>query len=124
MLSRVRERNQDICILKLDATILDIKGVVLTDRNASSDYAAFYNTEMGLDNINFGLVYARSWIDDDYYNWLTKKSVKCAEVLVPNRIPFEYVKCAAVVDDIAKERLIRTGFNKQIVVEPACFFRS
>ncbi|MGN1406662.1 MAG: DUF4433 domain-containing protein [Erysipelotrichaceae bacterium] len=122
MLSRVRKYNQDICILNFSASILDSRGVILSDRNASSTYAAFYDAKMGLDNIDFELVYARYWTDGNYYNQLTKKSVKCAEVLVPYCVPFAYVKCAAVFNDVAKEKLMETGFNREIIVEPTCFF--
>lgn len=45
MLSRKRDQNHEICILKIDKTILNKKGVILSDRNASSAYASFYEVE-------------------------------------------------------------------------------
>lgn len=122
MLSSKRSQNEDICILKFDRVILDFEGVVLSDRNASSNYAAFYEAKAGIENIDFDLVYARYWLDDDYYEQCRKKSIKCAEVLVPYHIPFDYVVCAAVINEDASSRLKATGFNRRIVVEPRVFF--
>ena len=103
---------------------LDFEDVILSDRNASSDYAAFYDAFTGLDNIDFNSVYAKYWTDDNYYEQCKKKSIKCAEVLVPHYIPFDYVMCAAVVNENAKINLKSTGFNKKIFIEPSVFFRS
>lgn len=124
MLSRKRSENEEICILKFDRIILDLEGVILSDRNASSDYAAFYSVKAGLENIDFNLVYARYWTDDDYYVQCRKKSIKCAEILVPYSIPFDYVVCAAVVNEDAARKLEAVHFNRQIMIEPRVFFRS
>jgi len=122
MLSRKRSQNEEICILKFDSAVLDIEGVILSDRNASSNYAAFYEPDIGLENIDFDLVYARYWLDEDYYEQCRKKSIKCAEILVPHYIPYNYVACAAVVDAKAKEKLCATGFDRNVIIEPKVFF--
>ena len=122
MLSRKRSQNEDICILKFSRDVLDLKGVIVTDRNASSEYVAFYTPEIGLEHIDFNLVYARYWTDNDYYEMCRKKSIKCAEVLVPYEIPYDYVLCAAVVSDRVADKLRLTGFDRNIVVEPRVFF--
>lgn len=123
MLSARRSDNEDICILKFDRAILDFEGVVVSDRNASSAYASFYQPEVGLQNIDFDLVYASYWTDDNYYEYLRKKSIKCAEVLVPDKIPFDYVVSAAVINISAKQRLKEVGFDRTIVVVPNLFFK-
>ncbi|MBR1702854.1 MAG: DUF4433 domain-containing protein [Lachnospiraceae bacterium] len=122
MLSRKREQNEEICILKFDRTVLDLNGVIVSDKNASSDYAAFYTPETGLEKIEFNLVYARYWLDENYYEQCRKKSIKCAEVLIPYMIPYNYVVCAAVINEQVSERLKKIGFDKEIVVEPRVFF--
>lgn len=122
MLSARRNQNGNICILKFDCSILDIPGAVISDRNASSDYASFYSPTVGLESIDLKLVYARYWTDDDYYAQMKKKSIKCAEVLVPYRIPYEYVTCAAVIDEDAARKLKDTGFDRTIEVFPGVFF--
>ena len=122
MLSARRHENENICILKFDCCILDFEGAVVSDRNASSTYAGFYPPEIGLNEIDFKLVYAAYWTDDNYYEYLRKKSIKCAEVLVPYEIPYDYVVCAAVVNQHTKQKLEQVGFDKEIIVMPKLFF--
>lgn len=122
MLSARRDQNEDICILKIDCCILDFEGAVVSDCNASSDYAGFYSPEDGMERINFHLVYAKSWRDENHYAYLRKKSIKCAEVLVPYEITYDYITCAAVVSESAKRKLENVGFDKRIYVMPEKFF--
>ncbi len=122
MLSARRDQNDNICILKFDCSILDIPGVIVSDRNASSDYASFYPPIIGINIIDFELVYARYWTDDDYYVQMQKKSIKCAEVLMPYYIPYAYVICAAVINNNVAKKLEDTGFDRTIEVVPEVFF--
>lgn len=122
MLSARRSQNENLCIIKFNYCILDIPGVIISDRNASSDYACFYPPLVGMEAINFPLVYARYWMDDDYYVQMQKKSIKCAEVLVPYFIPYEYVTCAAVINHNVAEKLKSKGFDRKIEVVPRIFF--
>lgn len=122
MLSKKRSQNEEICILKFDIGVLDLEGVIISDKNASSDYAAFYEVETGLKSVDFNLVYARYWTHPDYYEECRRKSVKCAEVLVPNCIPYAYVISAAVISKDAKDKLETTGFDKEIIIKPEVFF--
>ena len=122
MLSARRSQNENICILMVNHAVLDIEGAIISDKNASSGYATFYFSNEGLDKINFDIVYARSWTDDNPHIYQEKKSIKCAEVLIPHRIPYEYIICAAVVSEQAKKKLELTGFDKRIYVQPNSFF--
>src|SRR2546423_7579902 len=36
MLSKCRQRNNEICVLRVDPAVLDTAGVIVTDRNAAS----------------------------------------------------------------------------------------
>ena len=75
-----------------------------------------------MEKIDFNLVYARYWTDEDYFEQRKKKSIKCAEVLVPGYIPYNYVVAAAVVNECAAEKLKLTGIDKKIVIQPGLFF--
>lgn len=83
---------------------------------------AFIHLWRGLRTINFDMVYARSWTDDNRYEYFKKKFAKCAEVLVPYRIPYDYIICAAVVSEDAREKMEAAGFDKRIYVRPEAFF--
>lgn len=122
MLSARRNQNEDLCILKIEGSILDFRGVIVSDRNASSSYASFYPPEYGMKCIDFDLVYATWWTDEDYYAAMMKKSIKCAEVLVPHEVSYSFITCAAVVNENAKSKLEAIGFDKEIVVMSKLFF--
>ena len=122
MLYKRKDENDNICILKVNCSILDFDGVVISDRNASSSYASFYPPEIGLNEIDFRLVFASDWRDDNKYKYFEKKSIKCAEVLIPNLVPYDFIVCAAVYNENAREKLETIGFDKDIYVEPELFF--
>lgn len=122
MLYKRKDEKFDICILKLDRAVLDFSGTIVSDRNASSRYASFYPPEIGLKEIDFTLVYASDWTDNDEYSYYRKKSIKCAEILVPNIIPPNFIVCAAVYDEEEKQKLKSVGFDKKIYVDPKLFF--
>ena len=48
MLSKRRDQNAQICILRVSTSVLDIKGVVISDQNAASDYVKFSDVGPGL----------------------------------------------------------------------------
>jgi hypothetical protein len=122
MLYKRQNENDNLCILKFDKSVLDLDGVVVSDRNASSKYATFYPPEYGLQEIDFDMVYASDWTDPNQYIYWNKKSTKCAEVLVPHMVSFKYVVCAAVCNEIAKLKLEKTGFDKTIYEDRRFFF--
>jgi len=41
MLSKCRNRNDEICVLRLNPNVLDFPGVIVTDRNAATDLVRF-----------------------------------------------------------------------------------
>ena len=123
MLYRLQDKAESLCILAIDTDVLEIPGCILSDRNASTFLAKFYSPEDGFDCINFNLVYAKDWRDIDTYEYLKKKAIKCAEILVPNCVPYEYITSACVLNDKSKKRLIDSGFNKEIIVNSSVFYR-
>src|SRR6266496_1115447 len=68
MLSKCRARNTEICVLRVDPTVLDMPGVIVTDRNAASGWARFWPVAAGLENISRDRLFARYWThrDDPY----------------------------------------------------------
>jgi ssDNA thymidine ADP-ribosyltransferase, DarT len=66
---------------------MDIQGTVITDQNASSKYARFASAPDGITIVDYDRTFAEDWRDPDQITYWRKKSMKCAEVLVPDRIP-------------------------------------
>lgn len=122
MLSKRRDENRNLCILAIDADVLDIDGVVVSDMNAACSLVSFYPAYEGLKSIRFEYIFAKYWTDSNYDLQQRKKYIKCAEVLVPHRIPYKYIKCACVSNEDAKEIMENVGFDKRIIVDSKRFF--
>ncbi|MEJ5259997.1 MAG: DUF4433 domain-containing protein [Anaerohalosphaeraceae bacterium] len=123
MLSRVRNRNKELCVLRIDTAVMHLPGVVITDMNAASKYARFYPYPGGLKCLDFEMIYARCWLhhDDIFLGW-RHKSVKCAEVLVPVCVERKYIIGAYVYDEEARLKLKSTGFDGIIKIKRELFF--
>jgi hypothetical protein len=105
MLSRRRDQNDVICVLRIGPAVLDLPGVIVADRNAASDWVRFDPAADGIHALDKDLVFARYWTNaQDPYDAMTRKSVKCAEVLVPDKVESRLVIGAYV----ANERALRT----------------
>ncbi|HNV23946.1 MAG TPA: DUF4433 domain-containing protein, partial [Candidatus Omnitrophota bacterium] len=67
MLSKRRDKNNEICILRLDPEVLNIEGVIIADCNAASTYAKFLTVKEGIASLDKEQVYARYWNHENYY---------------------------------------------------------
>lgn len=114
---------ENLCILVISSSVLDIDGCVVSDRNAASSYVRFYSPIDGVEMIDFEKVFAEYWLHDNYYEWVEHRAIKCAEILIPNYIPFKYIEGAYVLDNNSMDRLLELGFYKQIAVNRSVFFR-
>ena len=123
MLYKRQGQADDLCVLAISSSALDIDGCIVTDRNAATELVKFYSPEAGIDQIGFEKVFAKYWTHDDPYEQANHKAIKCAEVLVPYKIPFDLVKGAYVVSDEAKQKMIDAGFDRKTVVAPKVFYR-
>lgn len=123
MLSRLRSRNNELCVLRIDAAVLDISGVIVADRNAASDYARFYGVAEGLAALNKERVFAQYWTHpDDPYVEMAHKLEKCAEVLVPDVFSPRYITGALVSNKQAQDALIASGITLPVLVQSTMFF--
>ena len=112
-----------ICVLAVDASVLDIEDCVVSDMNAAKDLVRFYPAYEGVGILDFEKIYARSWIHDgNPLETQNHKAIKCAEVLIPYSIPSSFIRGAYVVSEKAKEKLEAAGFDRKIVVSPDAFF--
>ena len=114
---------ESLCVLAISASVLDFEGTIVSDGNAASEYSRFYPSEEGIQRLDFVRIYNEWWTDDDPYEQLKRKRIKCAEILVPNEIAYEYIVGAIVVNDYAQHSLLLQGFQKRIIVKPKVFFR-
>lgn len=113
---------EHLCILRISTNISGITGIVFTDGNASSEWTRFYQKGEGAQNMDFDLIFANDWTHTEEAEYWRRKSAKCAEVLVPNKVEFHYVTGAYVCNQVVKEKLEATGFNLPITIKPDLFF--
>lgn len=123
MLYKRQAMAEDLCVLALRATVMDIDGCVVSDRNAAVGLARFYEPIEGMERLNFDLIHARYWTDANEFQKREKKAIKCAEILIPYSVPSQYIAGACVLNEESKEKLIAQGFKNKIQINADVFFR-
>lgn len=123
MLSKRRSQNDVICVLRIDPATLDMPGVIVADRNAASDYVRFYPAADGIQALDGEMVFARFWINAvDPFDEMIRKSVKCAEVLVPDKLEPRYVIGTYVANERALLAFQALNTQLPIAVNGGMFF--
>lgn len=122
MMSCRRNEAQSLCVLRVSTEILNISGAVITDQNAVSKYVKFSAPDR-LKFMNLDYVFAANWKhpDDQIEEW-RHSSAKCAEALIPQRIPPQYLLGAYVVSDAVHAKLEELGFALPIDINADLFF--
>lgn len=123
MLSKIRDRNSQICVLCVDPSILDSSNVIISDRNASSNYVRFYTAKAGLEALNKDTICANFWLhpDNQYEEW-AHKSAKCAEVLVPDKIDSRNILGAIVANNTALAAFKKLQIPLTVSIKSDIFF--
>lgn len=122
MLSTVRGRNTEICVLRVEAGVLDLPGVIVSDRNAAVGYAKFFPAAIGLTKLDRDRIFAQYWTHQDPMEYLRRKSAKCAEVLVPGRVEASFIVGAYVCNESVVKRWGESGLPLPASVKPGLFF--
>jgi len=105
MLYKRKDMHKELCVLRISVEVLGIPGAVIATGNAASNYVAFYPPHKGIDYLDKELVFAEYWTDQDRINEDRKRVAKCAEVLVPDRVPTKMILGVYVSCNEAKEKV-------------------
>jgi ssDNA thymidine ADP-ribosyltransferase, DarT len=97
--------------------------VVIAGGNAASDYTGFWPSPTGLAKIDKDTVPAEYWTDPDPILKLHKTRVKCAEVLVPDRVDPHLIRGFYVSSPEVESTLKQGGFKLPITIDAHMFFR-
>jgi hypothetical protein len=94
------DHHEQLCVVHVSPNVLDVPGTVVTDQNASSKYVRFAMAPDGLAIVERERTFAEDWRHPDQITYWRQKSMKCAEVLVPDQVPPEllmgvYCSCEA-----------------------------
>ncbi len=123
MLSKRRDQNDMICVMRIDHAVLDVPGVIVADCNAASDYVRFYTMEAGIQALDRDLVIARFWTNaSDPFEAMRHKSIKCAEVLVPEVLQPIFLIGAYVANTRAFQAFELLGAGLPVKINGGMFF--
>lgn len=123
MLCKRRDRNPEICVLRINAEIIDLPNVIIADRNASSNYVRFYPVAEGLTAIDKNKLFARYWTHpENVYDEWAHKSLKCAEVLVPGKVEPRYLLGAYVANQVAFVAIKNLQMGLTVSIKSDIFF--
>jgi hypothetical protein len=123
MLYVLQSRHTDLCILRVSTEVLNLPGVVITDSNASSDYARFSPAPRGLSIVDKEMTFAEYWTHPDPFEAMRRKSAKCAEVLVPDDVESRFITGAYVSCSESKEAFEALGIDIPVSINSHLFFR-
>ena len=110
MMYKRRAYYKEICVLSVNPIILEYEGVVVSDMNAARELCKFLEPKVALTTLDFNEIYRL-------------RGSLCAEVLIPDKVPYEYIQCAYVAKDELKNIFKEYGFDKPVQVKPYIFFR-
>lgn len=117
-----KDAHVQLCVLRILPAILDLDGVIVTDRNAASS-ARFSPASTGLALVDRDRVFAEYWTHPgDDIQTDNHKKIMCAEVLVPSRIPAHYIFGAYVSCRASQRRLSGIAPQLPITVNAHLFF--
>ena len=114
--------DEEFCILQINVEVLEFPQVVITDRNAASDFARFYTPEKGMAKLSKDLIFAEYWTDEDPIEQWKKKSIKCAEILVPDRVDSAYVLGSCVANNQLKLKFDCINSGLPCIITEQMFF--
>jgi hypothetical protein len=123
MLYKRLDAADNLCVLRVDLTVLDLPGVVVTDQNAGSDYVRFYDVVRGVSVLVKEYLFATYWTHPDQRETWHHKSAMCAEVLVPDRVAPEYILGAHVVSADVQRAISQQVPQLRCRVNGRLFFR-
>lgn len=127
MMFKIKDQHKHLCVLEIDQSVLDLRGVVISDKNASSDYVRFSDSPEGLELLDENLVYAKDWTHSQRIEYYKRKSAVCAEVLVPISVQPQLIK-GIYVSSKSSYREVKTlltnhSCSYKIVINAGMFFK-
>lgn len=126
MMFKRKDEHKNLCILRINSSILDEPAVIISDKNASSGYVRFYSLK-DLDKLDANLIFAEDWRNGNTLQYWIKKSTTCAEVLVPDTVASKFIKGVYVSCKESYQKvcnlLKETPFANTMKVNPTLFFQ-
>lgn len=124
MMAKRRPEQDHLCVLRVSTEALNTPEAVIADQNASSKYALFLPSPLGLQKLHCEEIFVRSWKfpDNQIREWQLG-SLVCAELLVPHVIESKLILGAYVLDATAHGRFTQLGTNLECTINTDIFLR-
>ena len=124
MMSKKRPEHDRICVLCISPEVLHLPGAVIADQNASSGYALFLPSPVGLQKLHKEEVFVRSWkCDDDQIREWRLGSIVCAELLIPHRVEPRFIQRGYVLDNAAAQTFTALRSHVECCLNADMFLR-
>ena len=127
MLFKRKTLHAELCILRVSSNILDEKGVIITDGNASSNRTLFQEPRWGFASLDANLIYAKYWNDEDPILKDKKTWAICAEVLVPDVVDIKYINGIYVSCVESQQKVLQIigshPLPNKVLINAVLFFR-
>jgi hypothetical protein len=117
-----RERHDELVLLRVSCDVLDLNEAVIADGNASSNYTGFHSAPRGLAAIDEAITFAGDPRHSNVYEFYDRKRRQCAEVLVPDRTPSEYITGAYVSCEESRDQCEDLEVPWPLTLDPEKFF--
>ena len=111
-----------LCVLRISPAVLDLPGAVVTDGNAASAYVSFRAAPAGLKIVDKDVTFADDWRNSDRIQFWRNQTAKCAEVLVPDTVPPQFIVGAYVSCAEAGRNLGALKLGLPVTINPKMFF--
>ncbi|MBI4358947.1 MAG: DUF4433 domain-containing protein [Candidatus Omnitrophica bacterium] len=109
--------------MRVNTDVLDLPGVVIADGNAASRWTAFWPSPAGLARVVKDLVFAENWTDNNPIEQYINTRVKCAEVLVPNKVETRFILGLYVPNIDMKKDLVQITGSYSVDIDAHLFFK-
>ncbi len=124
MMYVIQERHLTLAVLRIDRSVLDLPGVMISDGNAAGGLTRFEPpTDAGFAIIDETAVFAEYWTHPNPQIQNERKRIRCAEVLVPDQVPPQFILGAYVSCQEAHDSLTGSGCEILVQKREHLFFR-
>lgn len=124
MMYKRKDQHRELCVVRVDKTILQNPSAVVADQNACTNYVRFGSGIDGLKLIDKDMVFAQYWNHpgDQIASW-RHGAAMCAEVLILDCVQPAYIKGVYVSCEQTKSDIQTMFPNLDVVVNGYLFFQ-
>ena len=115
-------QHDQLCVLGVSTDVLDLAGVIVTDRNAAS-WPWWKTPDEALPLLDRPTIFAERWNHADDMEKRDHQQRMCAEVLVPDLVAPELIQRIYVPTDSCRASAEAVGGGITVEVKGSLFFR-